>query len=174
MAPADTIIKNVSERPNGMFPLGSHVRTYGTSVTHSSGQENLILGKSGNISENPKIFRKIRKYFGFSEIFFPKYFGIFCNVIGKSEIFSDFPKTSQNILVFRKKVTAPHSHARLGTWTIEISGIGQDMQHNSHISCGKSIVRDALESLLARIAGIVMLSQTAKRTLVHGHIYGNE
>ena len=38
----------------------------------------------------------------------------------------------------------------------------------------RALVRDALETLLARIAGIVMLSQTAKSTLVRGHIYGNE
>ena len=36
MAPADTIIKSVSERPNGMFPPGNHVRTCGTSVIRGS------------------------------------------------------------------------------------------------------------------------------------------
>ena len=79
MAPADTIIKSVSERPNGMFPPGKHVRTCGTAVTHTSEQENLILGKTENISENPRMFQKIREFFGFSEIFsdFPKYFRIF-------------------------------------------------------------------------------------------------
>ena len=37
-----------------------------------------------------------------------------------------------------------------------------------------AIERDALETLLARIAGIIMLSQTAKGTLIRGHIYGNK
>ena len=37
-----------------------------------------------------------------------------------------------------------------------------------------AIERDTLETLLARIAGIIMLAQTAKGALIRGHIYGNE
>ena len=87
MAPADTIIKSVSERPNGMFPPGKHVRARRTSVTHSSEQKNLILGKSEIISENPKIFRIFREVFGFSEKFSenPKNSRKIRNIFGFSE-----------------------------------------------------------------------------------------
>ena len=37
-----------------------------------------------------------------------------------------------------------------------------------------AIERDTLETLLDRIAGIIMLAQTAKGALIRGHIYGNE
>ena len=37
-----------------------------------------------------------------------------------------------------------------------------------------AIERDTLETLLARIAGIIILAQTAKGALIRGHIYGNE
>ena len=57
MAPADTIIKSVSERPNGMFPPGNHVRARQTSVTLSSEPENLIFPVSENISEFLKYFQ---------------------------------------------------------------------------------------------------------------------
>ena len=57
MARADTIIKSVSERPNGMFPPGNHVRACGTSVTLSSEQENLIMRKSENFSDYLKNFQ---------------------------------------------------------------------------------------------------------------------
>ena len=45
-------------------------------------------------SENPKIFRIFREFFGFSENFsdYPKIFRIFRNYFGFSEIISDFPR----------------------------------------------------------------------------------
>ena len=55
MAPADTIIKSVSERPNGMFPPGNHVRTCGKSVTRAS------EAGFGAISRKFHIFKKIEK-----------------------------------------------------------------------------------------------------------------
>ena len=113
LAPADTIIKSVSERPNDMFPPGKHVRARRTSVTHSSEQK-ILIGK-------------IRNNFGFSEFFsdFPKYFRIIRKILGKSENFSENPKffrifrkSLKNFPVFRKKVTTPARifWARMKSW----------------------------------------------------------
>ena len=55
MAPADTIIKSVSELPNGMFPPGNHVRTCGTSVTRGS------EAGFGTISRKYHFLKKIEK-----------------------------------------------------------------------------------------------------------------
>ena len=82
MAPADAIIKSVSERPNGMFPPGKHVRTCGKSVTHAS------EAGFGTISRKFRVFKKIEKI---------------------SKNFKKFQKISKNlkkfekILIFRKK-----------------------------------------------------------------------
>ena len=64
MAPADTIIKSVSERPNGMFPPGNHVRTCGTSVTRGSEPD---LAQFLKKSHFLKIFEKICHFLNFFE-----------------------------------------------------------------------------------------------------------
>ena len=91
MARADTIIKSVSERPNGMFPPGNHVRTCGTSVTLSSERENPIFWVSENFSEILKIFQIFWNIFRISEIFSEilKYFQNFWNIFRNSEKFSE-------------------------------------------------------------------------------------
>ena len=82
MAPADTIIKSVSERPNGMFPPGNHVRTCGKSVTRAS------EAGFGIISRKFHFLKKFQKK--------PKILGFF-------ETFWYFLKLFEKILVFRKK-----------------------------------------------------------------------
>ena len=60
MAPADTIIKSVSERPNGMFPPGNHVRTCGKSVTRAS---EAGFGAISRIFHFLRKFQKIDPFF---------------------------------------------------------------------------------------------------------------
>ena len=82
MAPADTIIKSVSERPNGMFPPGNHVRTCGKSVTHAS------EAGFGAISRKFHVFKKIERI---------------SKKLRKIEKISNFLKNFEKILIFRKK-----------------------------------------------------------------------
>ena len=88
MAPADTIIKSVSERPNGMFPPGNHVRTCGKSVTRAS------EAGFGIISRKFHFLKKFQKK--------PKILGFF-------ETFWFFLKLFEKILVFRKKRDMSHA-----------------------------------------------------------------
>ena len=76
MAPADAIIKSVSERPNGMFPPGKHVRTCGKSVTHAS------EAGFGAISRKFHVFKNIEKI---------------CHFLKKIEKISNFLKIFEKI-----------------------------------------------------------------------------
>ena len=65
MAPADTIIKSVSERPNGMFPPGNHVRTCGKSVR--PGRSKKELTESGTYLIT--LLRCFPKFLSFEQLF---------------------------------------------------------------------------------------------------------
>ena len=69
MAPADTIIKSVSERQNGMFPPGNHVRTCGKSVTRASRASEAGFGIISQKFHFLKKFQKKPKILGFFETF---------------------------------------------------------------------------------------------------------
>ena len=66
MAPADTIIKSVSERPNGMFPPGNHVRICGKSVTRASEAGFGIISRKFHFF---KSFKKYQNFWDFLKLF---------------------------------------------------------------------------------------------------------